>query len=317
MRKMQYWVVLGGISVCLAACGGGSSSGKAAEPEQKTETVQQTEKSEEDTKKEAEQKEETKKAEPKEEKKTASLEEQIIWEENGLTVTAKGIEESLFGPEIKLLIENAGDRNLTVQARKASVNGFMVDTMMSADVAAGKKVNAELTLSASDLKNSGIAELGEIEFVLHAFDSASWSDSFDSETIHLETSIAGSFEQAVDESGELILDENGIRIFFQGYSEDSSMFGPSVLLLIENDSDRDWTVQVRDCSVNGFMVDPMISAEIAAGKKGKKTIGFMKSELEKNEIDKIETAEFRFHIFDDKNWENNFDTEMINIVIPE
>lgn len=82
-----------------------------------------------------------------------TIEEQVLFEGNDFKITATGIEDGLFGTDLKLLIENNSSQNITVQARNSNVNGFMVETMMSADVAAGKKANDSLTFETTGLKD--------------------------------------------------------------------------------------------------------------------------------------------------------------------
>lgn len=62
--------------------------------------------------------------------------EQVLIDSNGIKITFKGMDYSdgIFGPEVKLLIENNTDKNYTVQVRNFSVNGFMIETSMSTDV---------------------------------------------------------------------------------------------------------------------------------------------------------------------------------------
>ena len=71
---------------------------------------------------------------------SASIEEAVILDQNGIKVTAKNLEDSLYGPSVTLLIENDSGQDLTFQARNVSVNGYMVDSMFSCDVVNGKKV---------------------------------------------------------------------------------------------------------------------------------------------------------------------------------
>ena len=83
--------------------------------------------------------------------------------------------------------------------------------------------------------------------------------------------------------------------------------------VLENTGDKDITVQTRDVSINGFMVEAMFSCDIVAGKRAVDTITFMESELEENAITAIEDVELSFHIFDSNKWETIVDTEPINI----
>lgn len=70
----------------------------------------------------------------------ASIAETVLVDESDIKITATGLDaDGFLGVEVKLLIENNSDQDLTFQARNVSVNGYMVEPIMSADVAAGKK----------------------------------------------------------------------------------------------------------------------------------------------------------------------------------
>ena len=86
---------------------------------------------------------------------TASIEETVILDQNGLKITATDLEDSFMGDELKLLVENNSGQNLTVQSHASSVNGYMITNIMSIDVANGKKVNDALTLTASEMEDCG------------------------------------------------------------------------------------------------------------------------------------------------------------------
>ncbi len=244
-----------------------------------------------------------------------TIAEQELYNENGVVITATGFSETgIFGPEVKLLIENNSEKNITVQARNGSVNGYMVDFQISSDVAAGKKTNDALSLLSTDLENSNISTICDIEFNFHIFNTDSWEDFTDSELITIATSASGSYEQSYDDSGEVVYDENGIKIVSKGIAEDGSLLGPALYLYIENNSDQDITIQSKDTSINGFMVEPVLSSEIVAGKKSIDTMVFLSSDLTDNGIESIDEIETSFHIFTTENWDTIVDTDPI--VIP-
>ncbi len=242
-----------------------------------------------------------------------TVEEQVLYDEKNIKITATGLEDGWFGTNLKLLIENNSDQSITVQARNANVNGFMVDTMMSADVAAGKKANDELTFETTGLKDSGIDSIAVMEFYFHIFDADTWDEITDSEVITVKTSIADSYVQKVDDSGTVLVDYNGVRIIGKGLSENDSFWGPGVILYIENNSDKTVEIQVRDVSVNGFMVESMMSETVVSGKKAMSAVQFFSSDLEENSITEINDVELYFHIFDEKTWDTIFDSDVISI----
>lgn len=241
---------------------------------------------------------------------SVTIAEQELYNENGIKITTTGLgEDGLWGPEVKLLIENDSPQNITVQVRNGSVNGYMIDYQMSCDVAAGKKSNDGMELSETELENSGIETIADLEFSFHIFDSESWDTIVDTDIIKLGTSASGNYTQPYDDSGEVVYDENNIRIISKGLViDDDDIFGPRYFLYIENNSAESITVQARDTSINGFMVDPTLSAEVSSGKKIVTDITFMSSQLEENNITEITEIETAFHIFQTDSWDTIVDT---------
>lgn len=250
----------------------------------------------------------------KPEETEATISETVLVDEAGIKITAKSLEvDEVFGPEIKLLIENNSGKDLTFQCRNASVNGYMVETMMSVDVVNGKKANDSLTFMQSDFEACGIEAIADMEIAFHIFDMADWETYLDTDAIQIRTSIADTFEYTYDDNGDLAYEGNGIKIVIKGLAEDDSIFGPSIVTYIENTGDKDVTVQTRDVSVNGFMVEAVFSCDVVAGKRAVDTITFMESDLEENGITTIENVELSFHVFDFDDWETIVDTEIANI----
>ena len=239
--------------------------------------------------------------------------EQVLYDENDIKITATGLEDSWLGTELQVLIENNSSQSITIQARNANVNGYMVPTVMSADVAAGKKANDSLTFETSGLKECGIDNIATMEFLFHIFDSESWDEIVDTDVITVETSIAESYTQTYDDSGEVLVDTDGIQIVGKGLSDEDSFWGPGVILYIENNSDQNVTIQVRDVSVNGFMVDSSMSEDVVAGKKAMSAVQFFSTDLEENSIDDITDVELYFHIFNLESWDTIFDSDVISI----
>lgn len=243
-----------------------------------------------------------------------SLDEQIILDQDGMKITVTGMESdgSFLGSEIKFLIENESDKNITVQVRNTSVNGYMVDTTMSSDVVAGKKANDSMTIMSSSLEECGIEKIATVDFSFHIYDSDKWGTILDTEIISLETSHAATYTQTYDDSGELVYEDDRVKIISKGLMDDS-IWGPSLKFYIENNSNENLTIQTRDTSVNGFMLNPIMSVDVCAGKKAIDAMIFMSSEIEENQIEIFEVLETSFHIFNDDNWSSGVDTDVITI----
>ena len=73
---------------------------------------------------------------------------------------------------------------------------------------------------------------------------------------------------ATSETNKVVYDDNGIKITYTGITESSGLMGGKKIgLVIENNTSKNYTVQVRNFSINGVMVNPIFSCDVAAGKK--------------------------------------------------
>lgn len=244
------------------------------------------------------------------EKAQASLSETIILDENEVVVTAKEIKESIFGTDLTVSIENNSEKNLTFQIRDSSINGYMIDALFSCDVAAGKKANDSITFSNTQMELCNIKDISDIEFSFYIFDD-NWDDYLVSNLVTLKTSISDSYKYEFDDSGLELYNDGSIRIIYKGLDTES-ILGSDVLLYIENMSDRNICVQARNASINGYMINPLLSEEVVPGKRAIADMTIMSSDLESNNIEKIEEIELSFHIFDNDSWDTIVDTESIS-----
>lgn len=117
------------------------------------------------------------------------------------------------------------------------------------------------------------------------------------------------------ETNTVIFENNGIKITYKGLDFNSSIFGPEIKLLIENNSSKSYTVQVRDFSIDGYMISTSCSVDVTAGNKTNDGITIMSNSLEENGLDEhsIKKAQFYFHIFNSDDWSDSFDTVVINL----
>jgi hypothetical protein len=251
--------------------------------------------------------------EEKEDTSDITIEETVLLEESGVRITAKSFEQdSIFGPSVKLLVENESDKNLSVQTRSSSVNGYMVDIIFSADVAAGKKSNEDMTFMDSTLELCGIDNIADIEFSFHIYDSDTWDTYLDSEPVTIKTSAFEGYQYSYDDSGTPAYEDEGLIIKVKDLKEDE-ILGPELVIYIENKSSKNLVIQADNVSVNGFMVSPIFSCSVSAGKHAVDNVTFMESDLEDNDIDKITEIELSFHVFNDDKWSESFNTDPIKL----
>lgn len=234
-----------------------------------------------------------------------------LYNDGGITITLKDSEINPNNIKLPLLIENESGQTIVVQTRNVSINDVMAEGLLSAEVAPGKKSNESLDLYLLDSRIS-FETVSKIEFSFYIFDNDSWDEIVETESIIIETSD-NSYVYVANSDGEIIYDENNIKVVYQGLNDD--LFGIDALFYIENNSSEPICVQTRDSSINGFMIDSIMSSEIAPGKKTYTDMSFLSSELEENDLslDNFENLEFSFHIFNDDTWDTIADTGVITI----
>ena len=175
----------------------------------------------------------------------------------------------------------------------------------------------EITAGDVVIEEAGITIIQNMEFSFHVFDTESWDTVFDSETIYLATNADGLIEQELDKEGQLVLEQDGISVVIKEADSEDSFWGADIYVYVENNSDRNVTVQARSVSINGFMVEPMFSCDVAAGKQAYDSLTFLESDLTENGIESIDNMEISFHVFDTESWDTIFDSEQINVSFAE
>ncbi len=308
MKKILSLILVFALAMSIISCGSGDS--ELEKPSSVEIVDDSTSKSENASKDDAA--EQSKDVEQPVEK-AATIEETVLVDESGVKIIAKSLNMgALFGTEIKLLIENNSGKDLTVQTRDVSVNGYMVETMLSADVANGKKANDDITLMSSDLEACGITNIADIELSFYIRTTDDFKKYLETDPIKLKTSIADTYKYTFDDSGDIAYNENGIKIVIKGL-DNSSILGPSLVVYIENNTDSAFVVQNENVSINGFMIDSIFSCDVLPEKKAVDSITFLNSALEENDITSIENVELSFHVFDPNNFDTIVDTEAIKI----
>lgn len=241
-----------------------------------------------------------------------SISETVLLDNSGIVIKAvEMIEDSIWGPCVKLYIENNSDKNVSIYCDAVIVNDYMIYDLFSASVAAGKKTNADLNLSSASLKAAGIDNIGKIEVYFRISDDTTYDTIYRSDCITLQTSDFASMDVTPNDAGVEILNQDGVRVVAK-YVEEDTFWGKSILLYLENNTQRNITVSVDNLSINGYMTTPLFSSTIYSGKKAINDISLLSTELEANGITSVDDVELSFHVFDEDTYDDIINTEAIS-----
>lgn len=240
-----------------------------------------------------------------------TIEEQVLFEQDGIVVTAKEyVTDRIWGDGIKLLIENNSDKSVTVGCNALIVNNYMISDLFVSGVAAGKKANEIMYLSNTELEAAGIESVGQIEAYFHVYDSDTYETLFDTECVTIQTSEYENMDTVADDTGVELYNADGIRIVGKTVDE-NSFWGTAILLYCENNSGKNIGISVDEMSINGFMMEPLFTTTVYDGKMALEDITIFSEDLVANGIATIEDVELRFHIYDAATYEAIADSEVI------
>lgn len=173
-----------------------------------------------------------------------------LYDDGEIQITAGSSGEYYGDYAVSVMIQNDSHRDVTVATDLLSVNSYMANCGLYADVPSGESQQAFLQLDSYDLENAGITEVAEIAFCLNIYDSETYDDIAATELITLKTDIADGFVQTVDDSGwQMHIDEN-LRMVYQG-AEVSSYGDCDLRLYLENLTDENASVTTTLIKVNG------------------------------------------------------------------
>lgn len=119
---------------------------------------------------------------------------------------------------------------------------------------------------------------------------------------------------SIPQSGSVLVDKNGIKITFMGFAEKTDgLLGYDIKVKIENTSSKNYTVQVRDLSINDVMITTSVfSANVASGKTSNDAIWVYSLE-DAGVTLPIKKAEFYLHIFNADDWHDSFDSDVVTV----
>lgn len=245
-----------------------------------------------------------------------TVEEQLLFEYYDIRLTVTSLDSNtIFGQELNVLIENNSDSPVIVQVRNVSINGLMIDApLFSPETMPGMKNNDSIAFLSNELEANGIDVIGTIELSFALINPETWETFFDTELFTINTSAAGQVPQAEAPTQEMIevYNQDGITISFVGFNADE-FWGIEAMLFIENNSEQAIIVQAQNISVNGFMVNGLLSADVMPGRSTNTAILLFNEELEPNGIDEIETMNVTFRIVDPETFATVTESDIITI----
>ena len=237
--------------------------------------------------------------------------ENVVYDDNGLTITVTGYKNGFFGPEVSLSIENTTDSNIALSTDDCIVNGITVGGLGYIKVPAGEVVEDSVSIYDTDMAAAGIEKIGTIVFQnAHIIDADSFDTLYD---VPFQVTVNSDVEQAIDTTGEVIFNDKGITVIAKVIEDDPN--NENVYLLIKNETGKDITVDGIDIKVNGSDVDAWLYDTIYADTVRYSDFGLSLSTMEELGMDAVETIEFGMMFVYTDSYDLIAETETLTITV--
>ena len=221
-----------------------------------------------------------------------TVEEQVVYDAEGVKITVTGLEIVRYAPVLELRIENVSGKQLGLFLAESALNGWMWDASLCTYEKNGGAPEEDVYCEESDLsiedgetiecglgfaneyyyEPCGITGFGEIGFALQVYDPESGDTVFTTPVINVETSLGADYPGLYRDIGTLAYEENDLRIVIVGLYSDE--YNTSVRIYINNYSDKPVIISAESCSVNDVETEAWFGAQVSPGRQCLAEMGF-------------------------------------------
>lgn len=208
-----------------------------------------------------------------------AIEPEVLYDDGEIVICADSAGLYYEDYAVSFTIENNSEKDIEVNLRALSINGYMFDFGFFAEVPQGETSQTLLSLYSYELNDAGITQIGDISFVLDIYDYYDYTCIATTDRLTLETELAGSFEQPVDDSGLELYQDGSVRLVLQRV--EFYDYGDCMLsFYIENLSDSPCAVSTQDVFVNEGPIHNMLWQELQPGTRGLESMYLLEDDLE-------------------------------------
>ncbi|MGE4572233.1 MAG: hypothetical protein AB7E09_05750 [Candidatus Izemoplasmatales bacterium] len=234
--------------------------------------------------------------------------EYVLIDNEDLTfIILETYEDSIWGYTLKVYLENKTNSELMFTLDNLLVNGYVISSLWANSVHAGIKDIDEISLSSSDMEDSGLTSVDKVDLYMRVYDYNDWMDDDlinDIYTIYptgLKEEEIISPERPSSDNEYIVVDNEDLKFIIIETYEDS-IWGYSLKVYLENNSDSMLMFTWEDVMVNDFAIDPFWAKELVPNSKAVISISFFESDFEENSIDVVEKINFKLKIYDSMDW---------------
>ena len=220
---------------------------------------------------------------------TASAGYSVLYDENDVRILTDWQNGRAYSEPVKIYVENLSDRDLAVYTDPLYINGFLMESSSCyCEAEAGETASGELWIDSDDLEKNGIETIEELLFRLAVIDLETYDDLGGDDFVRFSCAVPDGFVQAVDDSGQVLYEQDGFRVIFRGIQGDACE-SAYLTFFVENESGQKADFFISESYVNDQAAEVYQWGEFLPGTRGVVSSGLYN--LPKIGIDAVEEIE--------------------------
>ncbi|OOM06398.1 lipoprotein [Clostridium saccharobutylicum] len=205
-----------------------------------------------------------------EKKNVAKESSTVLFEDEYAKITYLGIDRTYTsGPEITIAIENKCTQDLFIEGHDFLVDDYSVKQTPMYEISAGQKIKEKMSFMSQDIdKSQNIDRYFQSvagRFLIKPKDNR--DTTLKEEKFELKFNDSSNSTQK--EKNKVLFEDEYAKVTYIGINRG---IGPMVELKLENKSNQELVIQIRDAVADGYNIDPKFSSKVLPGKKVTGTI---------------------------------------------
>lgn len=240
------------VALCSVACGNSTSTQTSDEPKQQVEATTTDVNNETAPSQSETDQNENDQTSDTDNTPSVTIEETVIYDDNGIKITAKSVYETENSFGLFMKMENNSDKKASFYLNHCLLNGFQVMGYYGdLNAEAGGESSNSFVFNKEDIAYSGREYWGNDK--IETITSCNAQLTVDEEKIPvsftINTSAYTGEELTFDDSGDKVYEKNGVTVIYKEMIETES--GDALTFLVKNETGKDISIDVMDTYVNG------------------------------------------------------------------
>ena len=247
-----------------------------------------------------------------------TIEETVIYDENGIKITARSVFETESAFHLTLKLENHSDKKASFYLSHCILNGFSVmGRYGNLEAEPGTEDITSVAFENADMEFLGRKYWGtyDIATIVGANAELTVEDTVIPVPFSLVTSAGVDYEPSFDDSGEILYEKDGITVIYKEVIETTE--GDALTLLVINETGKDFVLESVEEFVNGTEMGLPLWDYVFRDAISCCYIILSPDSLEHHGINKVETVRFALIMSNTETFRMFAKSDAIEISLPQ